>query len=458
MEVCDGRTDFGNSHTMALERWEVKALCMFGLFANQIIFILLPLAVADAVNKKGKKGKLALSILSCFGGGVFFGTYLMHLNPEVRELLEECLLEPYDIDFPIPELCAGFGFFLILFIEMGVKHIQVRNYRREQEENDSTMQGSRSRANSTGVTGNSFRSLKEEEAGGHYKPCPVCTEMLPLERLWALEEDVLCPRCRDRTPLDRFLPHDSPRCSPALNTKNKHAPGHVNLAMDSYENANGKVVANGKQPWSKESEAAAGEVPSAGETPVDEVDHFATKAAFARSIIFIMALSIDSVFEGLSLGLKLSTTAVITMFVAIISHEFVISFCIGMELVKHFSKGKMIGIGVLYSLTPVVGAVIGTAVVETAGYDGNETVDIVNGVLQGVCAGAFIYCAFIGILSDELTQKNGLIKSLTTLAGFAFMAGMAAIPEDEDDEDPDAPVATTRWPEMTTLLWNMTSL
>ncbi len=157
-----------------------------------------------------------------------------------------------------------------------------------------------------------------------------------------------------------------------------------------------------------------------------------------------------------SLGLKLSTTAVITTFVAILSHEFVISFCIGIDLTKHFTTCKIICIGALYSLAPVVGATIGTAMVETAGFDGNETMDIVNGVLQGVCAGTFIYTAFIGILSDELTQQNGLIKSITTLAGFAFMAGMAAIPGDEDGEDPYQPDVTTRLPEVTMVLWNMT--
>ncbi len=422
---------------------------MFGLFVNQIIFILLPLKVAEEVNKKGSKGKQALSILSCFGGGIFFGTYLMHLNPEVRELLEEVLLEPYEIDFPIPELCAGVGFFLILFIEMGVKHIQVKNYRREQDKNDSAVQGTGSRANST-VIGNSFHSLKEEEAHRRYnKPCSVCYATLPLDRLWVLEEQVVCPRCWDRTPVDRFLPHGSPSSS----TRDKHTPGHVNIAMDSSDD-NSKVAANGKQ--IVESDAAAGEVRSAGENPDAEVDHFATKAGFVRSLIFILALSIDSVFEGLSLGLKLSTTAVITTFVAILSHEFVISFCIGIDPTKHFSTGKMVCIGALYSLAPAVGATIGTAMVETAGFDGSETVDIVNGVLQGVCAGTFIYTAFIGILTDELTQKNGLIKSFTTLGGFAFMAGMAAIPGDEDGEDPYPPDVTTRLPEVTMVLWNMT--
>jgi len=68
---------------MALERWEVKVICTMALFVSMSIFVLLPIRVARAVSKQGKRGLLIISILSCFGGGVFFGAFLTHMNPDV---------------------------------------------------------------------------------------------------------------------------------------------------------------------------------------------------------------------------------------------------------------------------------------------------------------------------------------------------------------------------------------
>ncbi|KAK2166740.1 hypothetical protein LSH36_36g08052 [Paralvinella palmiformis] len=71
-----------DDNDMALERWEVKVICTMALFVSMSIFVLLPIRVARAVSKQGKRGLLIISILSCFGGGVFFGAFLTHMNPD----------------------------------------------------------------------------------------------------------------------------------------------------------------------------------------------------------------------------------------------------------------------------------------------------------------------------------------------------------------------------------------
>ena len=40
----------------------------------------------------------------CFGGGVFFATYMLHMNPEVHEILHYALIKPNHITYPLADL------------------------------------------------------------------------------------------------------------------------------------------------------------------------------------------------------------------------------------------------------------------------------------------------------------------------------------------------------------------
>ena len=53
-----------------------------------------------------------------------------------------------------------------------------------------------------------------------------------------------------------------------------------------------------------------------------------------REFFTVLALSLHAVFEGLAVGLEESTAGVWTLFAAIATHKFVISFCMGVELVS----------------------------------------------------------------------------------------------------------------------------
>ena len=64
-----------------------------------------------------------MGVINCFGGGIFFGTYLLHMAPEVRMLLEVSWLKPKNIIYPYPELFMGLGFFLVLYLEKLCKFV-----------------------------------------------------------------------------------------------------------------------------------------------------------------------------------------------------------------------------------------------------------------------------------------------------------------------------------------------
>lgn len=54
--------------------------------------------------------------------------------------------------------------------------------------------------------------------------------------------------------------------------------------------------------------------------------------AAMRGLLVIMALSFHEILEGLAIGLQKETNGVWELFVAVASHKYVISLCIGMEL------------------------------------------------------------------------------------------------------------------------------
>lgn len=56
-----------------------------------------------------------LRLLHCLSGGVFLGTFLLHLLPEAAQLTNESL--PSDADFPVSETIAALAMFLMLFME-----------------------------------------------------------------------------------------------------------------------------------------------------------------------------------------------------------------------------------------------------------------------------------------------------------------------------------------------------
>lgn len=420
-----------------LDRWVVKLLCTIGLFLNQIIFILLPIKVSQWVKSKGEKGALAMSALTCFGGGVFFGAYLMHLQPEVRIMLEDSLLIPQGINFPLSELIAGIGFFFLLFIEKTVLWYQSRSAQKLLDQHGEKQNGHIT----NGEISNEKSIVKDAVSDSHeYIPGTLKENNSGVNLLrCAFDNNGYSGEFNGGVYVQTDTCHD-------LVNENEHELKHVNgngvtRNGDATKNADPDLSANLAMSNPAGSPLAVGAADTASDTSQGE--KVGEQAAMARSAIFIFALSLDSVFEGLSMGLKTSSQEVLTLFVAIVSHEFIMSFCIGMELVRYYSRRKMIVVGVGYAFTPVLGAIIGTALVETTEYGGNTTMDVANAVLQAICTGAFIYCTFIGILGQELSGSHGLVKSLMTFVGFAFMAGMAAMPSEPPPEDWSAYNATT---------------
>lgn len=103
----------------------------------------LPEEVASNLASGQMEGKMSgydakiLGHLMCFGGGVFLGTFLLNMVPEVTKILHESMIRPLFINYPLAELIIGVGFFIILFVDELVNSCQrMKSLRRASSQSD----------------------------------------------------------------------------------------------------------------------------------------------------------------------------------------------------------------------------------------------------------------------------------------------------------------------------------
>ncbi len=356
---------------------------MIGLFLGQLVSALVPIKVKAETCDLGKRGRLIIALLNCAAGGFFFGGYLMRLYPEARSILDKSLLTPTGLKYPIPELVIGLGFFLVAFVDYAV-------FLALQKADDKT------------ETENAERIGGEDTWGTFLlRDAMDKLERTPVTQVH--EEDPLVP-LRSRT-------------ESQISTR----PGRILTKNVSFADA----VAITRITHDVEAEHERRLI-SREELPQQEtIEH--SKDGVARSSMLYLALGLDSLLGGLTLGLRESVHSVIVHFAVLICHQCLMAFGIGLDLALRCTTGVTIWIGVVYSLTPVMSVSVGTAIAEVAGYQGSRSFDITTGILQCVCCGTFIYCCFFGILTPNLTGSHSMYKSLVTLLSFGVMAAAVTV-------------------------------
>ncbi|XP_054285377.1 zinc transporter ZIP1-like [Macrosteles quadrilineatus] len=114
----------GNSFSLgniSSETWTVTTKCAFvtWLFLLTVMFALLPMAIVKSyrterdADKRTRYSRL-IGMLNCFAGGVFLGTALLHLLPNVMKLLSQL---KGDTNFPVAEFTVALGFLVVLVME-----------------------------------------------------------------------------------------------------------------------------------------------------------------------------------------------------------------------------------------------------------------------------------------------------------------------------------------------------
>ena len=140
-----------------------------------------------------------------------------------------------------------------------------------------------------------------------------------------------------------------------------------------------------------------------------------------RSFLLLVAMSCHKMFEGLAVGLQDSSTAVWNLFLAIIIHECIIAFSLGIQFaenIQHVRRAVLFVI--IFALMTPVGAAIGTAMTEGAA--GNPGVNAASAILQAVSTGVFLYVTFFEVLGREVGSDHNIVKVLLVLLGYGVIA------------------------------------
>lgn len=151
-----------------------------------------------------------------------------------------------------------------------------------------------------------------------------------------------------------------------------------------------------------------------------------TRRAHFRSIIYIMALSLHGIFEGLALGLQSHESSVWSLCFALCLHRCVLAFQLGMDLcgARESQGTAFLCIGT-FTLISALGIVAG--ILFSSGAMLYADVTVPEAILQSLSTGTILYIVFFDILFKDLKGKGDLKRISCCFVGFALMAIILAI-------------------------------
>ncbi|XP_030854568.1 zinc transporter ZIP1-like isoform X2 [Strongylocentrotus purpuratus] len=145
-----------------------------------------------------------------------------------------------------------------------------------------------------------------------------------------------------------------------------------------------------------------------------------------RAIVLLFSLSLHGLFEGLALGLQLEEQDTIDLLIAISIHKGIESFTVLLRFAqlpgRHVLKWSCL---IIFSLTSPIGIGIGIPLADPS-VDADAL--LVNGILQGLATGTFMFVTFVELLPAELAGKGDrLLKYTCLIAGFGLMCVLTKI-------------------------------
>lgn len=361
-----------------MEPTVVKILVICGLFVATLILGIIPIKCVAYVKKKKANRifyKRAISVLSCFAAGVFLGTCLLDLLPSVRKELENILNEMKLLSgFPISEFVMVFGLFLILVVEQIIlswKENQLKNSILSPRQRDASRQSLLSDTDEK----KDFMSSARSDISDH--------------SISGISDDP--------------LPHQNKRLSTC-----SYLTGDIHCEAEQGSD-------NG---YSQEKH----------ETIDEDFEH---SHSTLRSILLLIALSLHSVFEGLAVGLQRKTNQIIGVFAGLFLHKMILSFSLGMSLVQSkLSYTSMLKSVILFSISSPFGIGLGLLIIDL--WDSRISV-LIQGLLQGIACGTFLYVTFFEILPHELNSSDiRLLKVVFLILGFSTVTAVVFISDENE--------------------------
>ena len=420
-----------------METWASKVMIIFIVLGISLLFGLVPLKIVNKLkfnsHTSRSRTQRVISLLNCFAGGVFLATTFLHLLPEVKEGMEALLEERgVETSFPITEFMVTGGMFVIMFIEhlvMTVQHHQgdvsfpsssENSYEEKQPLCHS--QKDEEEQHSQGILKTNLKNY-----GSVHKEGKVLYRSVSSKE----ERENLI----QSTSIDKVDNEDN--CHGIGSERNEECEGidvHIHDTRQTKEQTGQRrrdVVCASHRDVVLEEGACVHVIKS---THHQHHHMEPQQLGGIRSFLFLLAMSIHTVFEGLAIGLQPNNTAVWSLFAAVIIHKCVIAFSLGIQFAENLQHtGRAVLFVVFFAVMSPLGTAIGTAMTETT-HGGSESVDIASTILQGLSTGVFLYVTFFESLGSEVGSDHSLIKVGLIVLGYSAIAIIQLlIPEPEEN-------------------------
>ncbi|CAD5208489.1 unnamed protein product [Bursaphelenchus xylophilus] len=333
-------------------------------------------------SKKKDRVSLFLCLLTCFSGGVFLATCFLHLFPELFAHVE-MMKETYGFkpDFPMAELLACSGFFVLFLVEELVLIILPN-------------------------AGHSHGSSKEEES-------------------------VRMIRNRDQVGLLTSAEVESERhpagfsnTLTATNTQAVSSPRQCSVAT--CPDATIPIIA--------EPERCEANCDSVKEyPPIITKSRPHPHSHSTRSVTIVLAIAFHAIIEGLALGVQTDPAKIWAIFISLTVHKLIVAFSIGLQLARthaHSLKWVTLSMIMIAFMTPIGGAI--GMVVRHASINA-QLQDTIILICHGLTVGTFLYVTFFEVLIHERDNEHpNLLKLLVMIIGFALIGLIRLITEGHD--------------------------
>lgn len=362
----------------------IKCIGTLILLILTIVFGIIPIRLIRSAKKHNgrpsSRRKLFIGCCNCFAGGVFFSVCLLDLLPSVRDKMTDALHEVnVYTKFPLGESIAAIGFILMVLSEIMVHSLGKGSW---------LMDHAHDHDDGSDEEEALINDRKDPNYGTHHHNRHHSRQSKSLKVVATVGDDIAG---RDMPDL---IEQDYQANPPVFEDDD-----------DAFE---GNFTPRLRRSKSIRSISS-----------VNTVMH----SSF-RMYVLIIALSLHSLFEGLSVGLITDVDTLIQLLIALLLHKSIISFALGVKLVDGGLKGSFIIKGIiLFAAMAPLGVGLGLAVLTSFSRVASL---FCSGILQGLATGSFLYVTFFEILPEEFTiqSRNKGPKVLSVVLGFFIIAGM----------------------------------
>ncbi|KAF4648055.1 hypothetical protein FOL47_003814, partial [Perkinsus chesapeaki] len=143
----------------------------------------------------------------------------------------------------------------------------------------------------------------------------------------------------------------------------------------------------------------------------------------ASAIFIFLALSVHSIFEGLSLGASNNGSQIASTLIAIAVHKGLAAYALGASFVEaKLSKWRMILFSVIFAFMTPVGIAIGWGLDSAEG-----DTEVLSGICSALAAGTFLYVGALEFIPMAFGRGSSYLiwKFVAVLVGYGAMSALA---------------------------------